>query len=251
MSGVSFITPTLLRPAQIKPKSEEKKTTSFFFTRGGRASCLRACLDAVSSTVSLVPHLSEGADSVAGQLRGDNECLFGGVVSCGTVGDRGRRAWERGPAHASCGKHGGGGGGGERGGVMGVPWGVMGMPMEVSWGLPWGAMGVCHGGGVSWGCHGRYVMGVSWGFMGVPWGYVMGVRCHGGCHGVSWGWGVPWGLCHGGVMVCHGGVMGLCHGGHGVRGWRGDGAFVTPLSVSVCLSVCLSLTRNPVGQKPQ
>ena len=167
MSGVSFITPTLLRPAQIKPKSEEKNTTSFFFTRGGRASCLRACLDAVSSTVSLVPHLSEGADSVAGQLRGDNECLFGGVVSCGTVGDRGRRAWERGPAHASCGKHGGGGGGGHGS--------AMGCHGDANGGVMGAAMG-CYG-GMSW----------RWGVMGVPWEV-----CHGGCHGVSWG-------CHGGM----------------------------------------------------
>ena len=39
----------------------------------------------VASTDLLVPKLSEGADSVGGQLRGDKECLFGGVTSCGRV----------------------------------------------------------------------------------------------------------------------------------------------------------------------
>ena len=43
-------------------------------------SCLRACLDAMLLPLSY-PNLSEGADSVGGQLRGDNECPFGGVIN--------------------------------------------------------------------------------------------------------------------------------------------------------------------------
>ena len=47
ISDVCFIT-MLLTPAQIKPKSFESRLNSFFllFTRGGCASCLRACLGA-------------------------------------------------------------------------------------------------------------------------------------------------------------------------------------------------------------
>ena len=33
----------------------------------------------------LVPNLSEGADRVAGQLRGDKECPFNGVTKSGRV----------------------------------------------------------------------------------------------------------------------------------------------------------------------
>ena len=86
----------LLTPAHIKPKSFESRRNSFlFFTRGGCVSCLRACLDArllLQSypnpnsrhwfTTSFLegarkrcsecdPNLSEGADRVGGQLRGD------------------------------------------------------------------------------------------------------------------------------------------------------------------------------------
>ena len=41
----------------------------------------------VASTVLLTgtPNLSEGADCVGGQLRGDKECLFSGVTSSGRV----------------------------------------------------------------------------------------------------------------------------------------------------------------------
>ena len=38
-----------------------------------------------ASTFVLVPNLSEGADSVGGQLRGDKECPFSGVTSSGRV----------------------------------------------------------------------------------------------------------------------------------------------------------------------
>ena len=46
----------------------------FVFTRGGRASCLRACFDALLLPQSRkYPNLSEDADSVSGQLRGVKE----------------------------------------------------------------------------------------------------------------------------------------------------------------------------------
>ena len=59
---------------------------SFFFTRGGCVSCLRACLDASLLPQSYqYPNLSEGADRVGGQLRGDKECPFSDVTKSGRV----------------------------------------------------------------------------------------------------------------------------------------------------------------------
>ena len=58
----------------------------FFLTRGGCASCLRACLGARFLPQSYqYPNLSEGADRVGGQLRGDKECHFSGVTKSGRV----------------------------------------------------------------------------------------------------------------------------------------------------------------------
>ena len=78
----------LLTPAQIKPKwFESRWNSSFFFTRGGCVSCLRACLGARLLPQSCwYPNLSEGADRVGGQLRGDKVCPFSGVTSFGRVG---------------------------------------------------------------------------------------------------------------------------------------------------------------------
>ena len=73
----------LLTPAQIKPKSFESRRNffSFFFTRGGCASCLRACFGASFLLQSYYyRNLSEGANRLAGQLRGDKECPFSGVT---------------------------------------------------------------------------------------------------------------------------------------------------------------------------
>ena len=79
----------LLTPAQIKPNPFESRRTLFlfsFFTGGGCASCLRACLG-----VRLLPqsyqysNLSEGAHRVDGQLHGDKECPFSGVTKSGRV----------------------------------------------------------------------------------------------------------------------------------------------------------------------
>ena len=44
-----------------------------------------------ASTVILVPNLSEGADRVGGQLRGDKECPFNDVTKSG-------RVWRKVPA---------------------------------------------------------------------------------------------------------------------------------------------------------
>ena len=77
----------LLTPAQIKPKLfDEMELFFFFFTRGGYASCLQACLGARLLPQSYqYPNLSEGADRVGGQLRGDKECPFSGVTKSGRV----------------------------------------------------------------------------------------------------------------------------------------------------------------------
>ena len=75
----------LLTPAQIKPLSFESRRNSFS-TRGGCASCLRACLGARLLPQSYqYPNLSEGADRVGGQMRGDKECPFSGVTKSGRV----------------------------------------------------------------------------------------------------------------------------------------------------------------------
>ena len=74
----------LLTPAEMKPNSFEirRNSSSFFFTRSGCASCLRACLGA-----RLLPHpnFSEGADRVGGQLHGHKERPFTGVTKSGRV----------------------------------------------------------------------------------------------------------------------------------------------------------------------
>ena len=75
----------LLRPAQIKPNHLNPDGT-LFFTRGGCASCLRACLGARLLPQSYqYPNLLEGAGRVGGQLRGDKECPFNGVTKSGRV----------------------------------------------------------------------------------------------------------------------------------------------------------------------
>ena len=93
----------LLRtPAQIKPKLFKLRRNSLF-TRGGCVSCLRACLGARLLPQSYqYPNLSESADRVGGQLRGDKEWPFSGVTESGRVWRRvpesdsrsvGTRAW--------------------------------------------------------------------------------------------------------------------------------------------------------------
>ena len=58
----------------------------FVFTGGGCASCLHACLGARLLPLSYwYSNLSEGADRVGGQLRGDKECRSSGVTKSGRV----------------------------------------------------------------------------------------------------------------------------------------------------------------------
>ena len=76
----------LLTPVQIKPKSFEWRRNLFFLTQGGCISCLCACLGARLLPQSYqYPNLSEDADRVGGQLRGDKECPFSGVTKSGSV----------------------------------------------------------------------------------------------------------------------------------------------------------------------
>ena len=75
----------LLTPAQIKPLSFESRRNSFS-TRGGCASCLCACLVARLLPQSYqYQNLSEAADRVGGQLRGDKEYPFSGVTKSDRV----------------------------------------------------------------------------------------------------------------------------------------------------------------------
>ena len=67
----------LLTPAQILENQNRLNLdgTSSFLTQGGRVSCLPGCLGARllphSLIISIYANLSEGADCVGGQLRGD------------------------------------------------------------------------------------------------------------------------------------------------------------------------------------
>ena len=86
--GLPFIVANKVTPAQIKPQSFKSRRNSFlfFFTLGGCVSCLRACFGARLLLQSYqYPNLSEGADRVAGQLRGYKECPFSGVTKSGRV----------------------------------------------------------------------------------------------------------------------------------------------------------------------
>ena len=80
----------LLTPAQIKPKSFESKR-SFFFLPGVGAPHVYMRAWAIGCFHSLISTktLSEGADRVAGQLRGDKECPFCGVTKSGRVLEEG------------------------------------------------------------------------------------------------------------------------------------------------------------------
>ena len=80
----------LLTLAQIKPQSFESRRNSFFFSPFFYRVWMRLIFTCVlgrlvASTVLSVPNLSEGADRVAGQLRGDKECPFSGVTKYGRV----------------------------------------------------------------------------------------------------------------------------------------------------------------------
>ena len=76
----------LLTPAQIKPQSFESRwnCSFFFFLTKANVSHVDVGTWALCCFF-LVLNLSEGADRVGGQLRGDKECPFGGVTSSGRV----------------------------------------------------------------------------------------------------------------------------------------------------------------------
>ena len=104
----------LLTPAQIKPKSFESRRNSFFsslflpgvdmshvYVLGARllpqsyqypnskhwftTSFLQEGAGKRCSECDQYPNLSEGADRVGGQLRGDKECHFSGVTKSGRI----------------------------------------------------------------------------------------------------------------------------------------------------------------------
>ena len=102
---VCLITDMLLTPAQIKPKSFESRRNFFpFFSPGVDAPhvYVRAwalgCFHSLTSThipsnvvnqcleFNQYRNLSEGADLVGGQLRGDKECPFSGVANVSRFG---------------------------------------------------------------------------------------------------------------------------------------------------------------------
>ena len=84
ISDVCFIT-MLLTPAHIHQNRLNRDGT-IFFTRGGCASCLRACLGARLLLQSYqYANISKGADRVGGQLRGDKECPLSGKTKSGRV----------------------------------------------------------------------------------------------------------------------------------------------------------------------
>ena len=74
----------LLTPAQIKPKLFELRQNlfSFLFTPAGLG-------DRLLPQCYQYRNLSEGADRVAGQLRGDKEYPFSGVTKSGRVLEEG------------------------------------------------------------------------------------------------------------------------------------------------------------------
>ena len=73
-----------LTPAQMKPKLFES-WQNFFFNLGC-VSCLHACLGTrLLAQPYQYPNLSEGAERVGGQLRGDKEFPFSGVTKSGRV----------------------------------------------------------------------------------------------------------------------------------------------------------------------
>ena len=79
-----------LTPAQIKPKSFESRRNSFFlslFLPGVDAPhvYVRAWALGCFYSHSSTRNLSEGADLVGGQLRGDKECPFSDVTKPGRV----------------------------------------------------------------------------------------------------------------------------------------------------------------------
>ena len=86
ISDVCFITDYVVYANSNKTKIVWIETELLLFNPGGCVSCLRACLGArLLLQPYQYPNLSEGADRVGGQLRGDKECPFSGVTNSGRV----------------------------------------------------------------------------------------------------------------------------------------------------------------------
>ena len=84
--GVSFIAANKVYTSTYKNHNRLNRDGTLSFSRGGCVSCLRACFGARLLLQSYqYPNLSEGADRVGGQLRGDKECPFSGVTKSGRV----------------------------------------------------------------------------------------------------------------------------------------------------------------------
>ena len=84
--GMSFIAANKVHTSTNKTAIICIETELFFFTQGGCVSCLHVCLGPRLLLQSYqYPNLSEGADRVGGQLRGDKECPFSGVINSGRV----------------------------------------------------------------------------------------------------------------------------------------------------------------------
>ena len=79
--------PCCLRQLKSNQNRLNRDRTLFFYTRGGCVLCLRACLGATRLLPQSYqyPNLSEGADRVGGQLRGDKEGHISGVTKSGRV----------------------------------------------------------------------------------------------------------------------------------------------------------------------
>ena len=95
ISDVYFITDHVAYPAQIKSKlSASRQTLLFYFLPGVDAShvYVRALGARLPPQSYWYPDLWEGADRVAGQLRGDKECPFSGVTG---------RVWRKVPESAA------------------------------------------------------------------------------------------------------------------------------------------------------
>ena len=76
----------LLTPAQINQNRLNRDGPFLFYPGWMRLICLRACLGTRLLPQSYqYPNLSEGADRISGQLRGDKECPFSGVTKHGRV----------------------------------------------------------------------------------------------------------------------------------------------------------------------
>ena len=79
----------LLTPAEIKPESFESRRNLFSFSF--YPGWMRLHIYVLAWALRLLPqsyqypNLSEGADRVGGQLRGDKECPFSGVTKSGRV----------------------------------------------------------------------------------------------------------------------------------------------------------------------